>query len=83
MRQLDQELNKKINKHVAKKVRLKRVELDINSQDVAKYLKMANANYSRLESGEFLMKSCYIYKLSKLFKVPPNYFFEGFDEDVE
>ncbi|MDX2073942.1 MAG: helix-turn-helix transcriptional regulator [Alphaproteobacteria bacterium] len=68
-----------INAHIGKKLRLRRVELGLSQQGVAKLMNITFQQVQKYERGSNSLSAPRINQLAQAINVPTAYFFEGLD----
>lgn len=64
-------------KKLGKKIKIARIELDMNQTDLADKIKAKQKSISRYETGLSLPSIDTLVKLAKVLKKPTNYFLEA------
>jgi transcriptional regulator with XRE-family HTH domain len=65
-----------VSKKVGDRIRKYRQLAGLNQEYVAEEIGMSGGNFGKIERGEIDINTDYLYKLSKLFKIPVSEFFE-------
>lgn len=68
--------NLPVAKKVGERIRKFRQLAGLNQEYVAEEIGMSGGNFGKIERGEIDINTDYLYKLSKLFKIPVSEFFE-------
>ncbi len=70
--------------HIGKRMKIRRISLGLSQVEVAKTLGLTFQQIQKYEEGINRVAGGNLYAISKILKVPINYFFEGIDnEDKE
>lgn len=73
----------KIDCHVGKKLKLRRVNLGLSQQKLGELLNITFQQIQKYEKGVNRVSGGRLYELSKILEVPVSYFFEGIDDDTK
>ena len=68
-----------ISQHIGKKIRKRRIELEMTQTDLGNHLPTSFQQIQKYEKGTNAVSSPKLLYLSLALKVPVSYFFEGFD----
>lgn len=68
-----------VDRHVAARMRRRRLELGVAAETVAKALRLSPTRLRRIEHGEERIEAGQVDRLCPLLEVTPSYFFTGFD----
>ena len=68
-----------ISQHIGKKIRRRRIELEMTQTDLGNHLPTSFQQIQKYEKGTNAVSSPKLLYLSLALKVPVSYFFEGFD----
>jgi len=71
-----------IDRHVGKKLKLRRINLGLSQQELGKRMNITFQQIQKYEKGINRVSSGKLYELSKILKVPVGYFFEGIDDET-
>ena len=86
MKVLDNPMRKaahKIDAHIGRRVRARRVGLGLTQNDLARILDLSYQQMQKYENGHNRISVGRLWQLSKILQVETGYFFEGVDEDAE
>lgn len=70
----------KIDEHVGKKLKLRRINFGLSQQELGKLLNITFQQIQKYEKGVNRVSSGKLYEFSKVLGVPVTYFFEGIDD---
>lgn len=65
------------------RIKMKRIEMGMPQHELAEYLGMTFQQLQKYEKGINRVSAANLYKISKIFEVPFEYFFADFDEKIE
>jgi transcriptional regulator with XRE-family HTH domain len=71
------------DKYVGKRLKLRRSELGVSQNKLAKFEKLTYQQIQKYESGLNRISSGRLYRFSKILHVPISYFFEGIEDIIE
>lgn len=73
-------VNKDINVHVGKQLRLRRTMLGLSQEVIGKGIGVTSQQVQKYEKGTNSMTATRIFEFAQFLKVPVAYFFEGMDK---
>ena len=77
------ELAKRVDKHVGKCIRERRVKMGLTQQDLAEALEISYQQFQKYETGANRINAGRLYEIAGRLEVDIGYFFEGLDPTSE
>jgi transcriptional regulator with XRE-family HTH domain len=75
--------NSALDMYVGARIRERRIKLNWTLSDLAEKLAVSHQQIQKYEQGTTRVSAGVMYKLSKIFSISPNFFFDGFYESKE
>ena len=69
-----------ISQHIGKKIRKRRIELEMTQTDLGNHLPTSFQQIQKYEKGTNAVSSLGLLRLANFLKVPITYFYEGYSE---